>query len=504
MADPLVPAGRVRLDFAPSYWSWDRRFGITPGGDAESEKLGDDLADPDGTALFPGLTDLQEELRGLLDDGSYEARLGETRGSITREMSRIDTGLRVGVFDWFTVGVTVPWVKGRTAVDVAFRPAVGADLGLNPRLTDEGSVDALLSSLSSAAAAAAAYASSVCGSDPGDPCGQAQALAGRASSFRDRAQAAYSASPFFPSSDSETAISLAGSLTALSAALVDAGLPGIATGWTFAEGVMSTEGLSTLATDPAAGIRGGRLETWDGLWAMGDVEVSAGLRLLRGEVRDSGAVRPRFAYGLSAGGMVRLGTGTVDSVDVLLDMGSGDGQMDMEGRVDGFVQVGSRLDVRGGFRYGVQQAVTLARRVGPHEEVLVPIGNTRTVVWTPGDYTYIDVSPRYRLTPDLSLAVDYRRYHKGEDAYEIFGDQAFFGEAVDVGLLSHETEMTAQEVAVGVRYSTMGSWREGLGAPPLEMGVRLVRTVAGAGGNVPKATRLEFSMSVFKRIWGRP
>jgi hypothetical protein len=64
--------------------------------------------------------------------------------------------------------------------------------------------------------------------------------------------------------------------------------------------------------------------------------------------------------------------------------------------------------------------------------------------------------------------------------------------------------MTAQEVAVGVRYSTMGSWREGLGAPPLEMGVRLVRTVAGAGGNVPKATRLEFSMSVFKRIWGRP
>jgi hypothetical protein len=155
-------------------------------------------------------------------------------------------------------------------------------------------------------------------------------------------------------------------------------------------------------------------------------------------------------------------------------------------------------------RYGVQNGVTLLRRVAPHEQILVPAVNTRAVDWKPGSYTYLDVSPRYRLTPDLSLAVDYSRYHKGADSYELAGPEPEGLPPVDVSVLAHETEMTLQEVAFGVRYSTVRTWREGLGAPPLEMGMRLVRTVAGAGGQAPKATRFEFSVSLFRRMWGRP
>lgn len=507
LAEAQVPAGRVRLDFVPSFWSWNTRFGVRPEGStsvAEEELLGSDLTDPVGTTLFPGIVALQDDLRALTGDASYQPKLGQTLGAITKEVTRIDTGLRVGVFDWLTLGANVPWVRGRTAVDVAFRPNQEADLGLNPTLSDGSGVSSLLSSLENAAAAAQARASSICQAGLGDACSQAQALAGQASTFRSRTEAAYTASPFFPTEASDAGSSLAAALAALDDALGVAGLPGIGSGFVFADATLDTQGFASLATNPAAGFRGTPLATVDGLWAMGDVELSAFLRLLNGEVRDSGDVRPRLAYSLSGGALFRLGTGTPDDPDVFLDIGSGDGQMDVEGRVDGFIQIGARLDLHGGFRYGVQNGVVLLRRVARHEQILVPSANSRAVTWKPGSYTFIDVSPRYRLTPDLSLAVDYRRYHKSADSYELVGDQPAGFASVDPSDLAHETEMSLQEMALGLRYSTVRTWREGLGPPPMEMGLRLVRAVAGAGGQTPKATRLEFSVSLFRRIWGRP
>ncbi|HKJ03498.1 MAG TPA: hypothetical protein VJ997_13615, partial [Longimicrobiales bacterium] len=387
---------------------------------------------------------------------------------------------------------------------VAFRPDPAADLGLNPTLTDNSAVSVLLSTLESTAGAALAHASSVCGTTAGDACSEALALADRAERFRSQTEAAYYASPFFPTGTSAAGASLSAALASLNAALGDAGLPGVDAGLAFAAGVLTTEDFASLATNPGAGYRGTPLTTVDGLWTLGDVELSASVRLLHGEVRDSGAARPRLAYSVSGGGLVRLGTGTPDDPDVFLDIGSGDGQMDVEGRVDGFLQVGARLDLRGGARYGIQNGVTLLRRVAPHEQILVPALATRAVDWKPGSYLYLDVSPRYRLTPDLSLAVDYRRYHKGADSYALVGPQPEGLPPVEVSLLAHETEMTLQEVAFGIRYSTVRTWREGLGAPPMELGMRLVRAVAGSGGQTPKATRFEFSVSLFRRMWGRP
>ena len=51
LADPLVPRGRVRLDFVPSLSSWDTRYGVrTEGGAAVEgeEELGVDLTDTRG------------------------------------------------------------------------------------------------------------------------------------------------------------------------------------------------------------------------------------------------------------------------------------------------------------------------------------------------------------------------------------------------------------------------------------------------------------------------
>src|SRR3972149_5529032 len=58
MAEPLVPGGRVRFDFAPSLSSWSQRYGMPLEDGArveEDEELGMDLTDPRGVSLFPGV-----------------------------------------------------------------------------------------------------------------------------------------------------------------------------------------------------------------------------------------------------------------------------------------------------------------------------------------------------------------------------------------------------------------------------------------------------------------
>jgi hypothetical protein len=38
----------------------------------------------------------------------------------------------------------------------------------------------------------------------------------------------------------------------------------------------------------------------------------------------------------------------------------------------------------------------------------------------------------------------------------------------------------------------------------LEVHVRLLSTIAGSGGQVPKTTRVETGIRLFRRVWGEP
>jgi hypothetical protein len=506
MADPLVPGGRVRLDFAPSFVSWNSRYGrhLEDGTVVDGvEPLGADVSDITGASLFPGLKTLEQSIQDLTGE-TLAPRLGTTSGVVTKNITRLDTRLSLGVFDWLTVGVDVPYVKTRTAVDVAFRPDGGANLGVNPNISDPDAVSALLLGMDDAVGAAQARAADLCASGGGADCEGAQALAQRASDFQTQMRNAYLASPFFPLSSSSAAVGLSSALSSLNDALTGAGLAGIGVPIPFAGGPLDPGDFASLPTSGDAGIQGSPLETIMGLWELGDVEVSANVRLLDGVVQDSASDAPRFAYTLSGGALVRLGTGKPDDPDVFLDVGSGDGQTDVEGRVDGGLRVGRRLEFRGTVRYGVQRPTTLVRRVAPFEGILAPAYTKRAVRWTPGNYTFLDISPRWHLSEALALAADYRRYHKGQDQYALIGDQPAGIPQVDPADLERETEMTLQEASVGLRYNTVGLWRRGRSEWPLELGVRVVWAVAGSGGQTPKATRAQFSASIFKRLWGRP
>ena len=390
--ETLVPQGRLRLQFNPSFTAWDRRFGKhTEGGALVSgeEALGSDLTDESGAALFPAVADLENHLRALSGNGTYSGVLGATSGRVSQDVTRIDLGAHVGVFDWLTIGVRgplgedthVPWTSrcGRTAwaaTSASTRPS-----------SETNAVQSFLDGLSGAQASSLARAETLCSADPATgACSAAQSLASRVGLFSDSSEGAYFASAFFPVQGSSIAQSLADAVTALDGELVDAGLGGIGAPMVFATELLTEQSLVDAPSAGAFGIDGSPLQGLNSLWVLGDVELSALGRLLNGEVRDSSSVTPRVSYSLAAGVLARLGTGSVDAHDIFLDVGTGDGQMDIEARVLAFLGLGDRVGIHLGLRYGVQQSLSLLRRVAPRELVMPPANTLRAVRWTPASY----------------------------------------------------------------------------------------------------------------------
>jgi hypothetical protein len=489
---------------APTFSTWDTRFGLTEQGKVE-ERLAEDLTDPTGTRLFPGIATLEESLRTLIGQSDYQARLGSSSAAVTKDVTRVETGFQVGVFDWLTIGAMAPWVLTRTAIEVGFLAGdASPDLGVSPTVAERARVDRLLQDLAFASLAARARADGLCAVEGSPDCPAAVSLADRATAFEGNVRAAYGASTFFPLEGSGIAALLDASLAALSTDLTSAGIAPIASAMEYSSEPVDAQRFANIPLDQASGIQGAALGSSRRLWGLGDIELSAALRLLEGEARDSSSVSPRFAYTLSAGVLVRVGTGTMDDPDVFLDLGTGEGQTDIEGRVDGALRLGAHLGIRVGARFGQQSSTTLLRRVAPHELVLAPAYTRRTVRWSPASYSLFEVSPRLQITEELALSLDYRRYSKGEDSYDVLGEGSVGAPPVRGEDLSRETEMRLHEAAVGLRFSTRAAWRQGLLARPIEIGVRIVRAVSGAGGQTPKATRAELSLSLFRRLWGSP
>ncbi len=500
--DALVPPGLARIEISPVFTSWDSRFGRAPDGTTGQELLGEDLTTSSAETLFPGAESLRSAISAMSGTAGYTPVLGETQARVTQDITRIEIGGHVGVFDWLTVGAVLPWTRTRSSVDVNFRPdTVGGDLGRNPNATNASGVTAFLQSLGAAEASAQANASQVCSSSPGSPnCASAQALADRATTFRGSAVDAYGASAFFPVASSTTANALTASVIALSTDLVNAGLPGIAAPMAFATQRVSEQDFWSLPSSTGSGLQAAPLGSVKGLWHAGDVEVSATVRLLEGSVRPAPDAPPSLTYRVLATVMGRLPTGQVDSTDVFLDVGTGEGQSDLEGRLHGQLTLGRHLGLQAGARYGTQRPRTLLRRVAPPEVVLAPVSTRHRVEWTPGAYFGLEVSPVWRISDELSVAAEYRAFRKYRDRYELVGTSV--GASVDPAVLEIESGVTLHEIGGTIRYDTLARWL-GEGARPLQAHLRIVRAVAGGGGQTPVTTQVELGVRLFRRIWGR-
>ncbi|MDH5588969.1 MAG: hypothetical protein OEZ65_07995 [Gemmatimonadota bacterium] len=490
---PRLDQGQVRFSLLPAFSTWDENFG-PPGSDPRP--LGAGLTSDEAAPLLPGVELLEARLRELTSTPGYAARAGGMAGTVRQDFTRVDFSGEMGVFDWLSVGVTVPIVKTRTEVGLDFQAAVDADLGLSPTQTDAGAVAAFLQAVSQASTSAASHAQAACSTDPGSAtCSSAQALAQEWDAFSSGLDAAYGASIFFPVTSSDVAGLLTARLDVLNAGLSAAGLGTVGAAFPFAATPVDENVIYGLNENPRAGIGGAPFGTVIRDWTLGDIEVGARLRVL--ERGDASGLR----YSLYVGGLVRLGTGTSDDPDVFLDLGSGDGQEDLEGYVTGYLQGGRRFSLGMEGRYGVQHATILYRRVAPAEVIAAPLSSRRLLEWTPGSYRAMAVVPRWYASPNLALMGSYRWFSRAADRYAYAPEESF--PDLDLSIMEGGTGTTLHEVGLGLSYTTRTSARGGgISSTPVELHARVVRSVAGSGKLTPVATRAELGILMYRRVFG--
>jgi hypothetical protein len=480
--DRLVPGGSVRVSAWPSFSIWDERFGR----DGTRTELGQDVTAESADRLFPGWPTQTAALRAISGNADYTPAMGAVEGRVSQDVTRLDFGLHLGVTDWWTVGVTVPRIKNRTAVDLVFAPdTIGGDLGVSPYLTTRADVDTFLGAISSASAAATTRANTLCGA--GDPeCENATALAARAAFFEGAMSGAYRAAPFFPLEGSSIGLALVDAVAAFDADLTGAGLGGITAAMPLSTDRASEEDLATLPVRFDALGYAAPLQTRTGLWTWGDIEVSTFARVLD-LARES-----RWSVEVIAGGTVRLGTGMAPSPDIPLALGSGDGQTDVEGRVAAHTTLGRSLSLRVGGLYGVQGARTLVRRVLSDGMLLARVTARSTLEWEPGAYRALEVEPGVRLAPELTLSGTYRYFGQGADGFR----------GVDGGAVVPVGEPASRhEIGGSLIYDTVDRSRAGE-ARPFRFRVRVLHAVSGRGINIPAATRVDLGAELFRSLWG--
>lgn len=475
----------------------------------EVEPLGFDLSrDRFGATALPGTSGLQDALREALARPEYQASLGRARVRIQETRVRVPVQVDLGITDWLTVGATVPLVKRRSEVAAVFRSdTASADLGVSPTVGSPSAPQLFLQSLSGAVDAMAARAESLCSAGPDSAeCLGARAALGDGRSFLDALSRAYDAR-FFPFAGSGTGGALRARLGLLGNRFSVYGVTSVPgpESLPLADGPLGEGGLQRLAADPEVGVAGDSIRTWQSLWEMGDVELHGAVRLLERRPPDTAGFFDRPTLLLGVGGLVRLATGVPHDPDNFVDLGSGDGQMDVEVRVFGDLGFARRVGVWADVRYGVQMEGEVTRRIAPPDVVLAPASTRAPVTWNPGDYLELEVAPRWRLTPELAAAARYRFFRKGMDRYSLagpVGTAGTGGEPLEPSLLERETGETLHEVGLSLVYSTLAASRTGRAGLPLEARVRYRRAVAGSGGLTRRGSRYEAGLRLFWRLWG--
>ncbi|MCA9739351.1 MAG: hypothetical protein KC645_17120 [Gemmatimonadetes bacterium] len=510
---PLLRGGQVRLEMLPEIRIWNERYGGTAEPFDELEPWAADFILPQVDPSFlPPLADIQSSLRDLLADPDLVADLGSTRARMQANRTEIPLGLAVGVFDWLTVGVRVPFVRRRVEVDWALDPT-DATLGRSPGIAD-ASVQTWLAELGAVIDHVAALVDERCttlgAADPA--CVRGQEAVSTATMLSENLADAW-VGLFFVRAGTSAAGRLGSRVDAVADLLRQEGDPTFidqtwVTPLPFATGPAQVEDLQTLVTDPAYGVTADPVDSQLSLWEMGDVEVSAALRVFERlpardpSVSDSLARAGGGGVGvlLGVGATYRLGTGQPDLAFDFVDLGSGDGQDDLEAMVFGRLDLGARIRTRFEARYGVQQEGERIARVGPPEQPIRLLATQRTLLWDPGDYLDLMVAPELRIAPELSLGLRYRYYSKGADAWSLPAGAEPDAVLPPLEVLSRETEVTVQHLGIGAtlwpspRSRARDQW-------PLAVSAEYQLPLGGQGGMVPRDARFRVSARLFVTLW---
>ncbi len=514
---PLAPRGRLLLEATPSFLEYASRFGLRlqDGRTVENkEPLAFDFtSNRVGSRMLPHLTPGEEALQALLDDPDYRVRLGVARARMEVNVIRVPVRIAVGVLDRLTVGGTVPFVRRRRDADFHFvGDTLSSNAGLSPAVEAPASVTSFLNQFGGSIDATRTQVDSLCltNGDTSSPCVDGRSFLQDAQALLDALSGAYEGSLVFPLVGSLAGQTIASRVAAVQEGMSAYGITSFTLAAPLVDAPLDEEGFQAFLMSPLYGVEalptrpdGDPIRNWDSVWELGDVEVFGAFRFLDLSVTDSARDTPRFRYQGTAGLLVRLGTGKVDDPDNFVDLGTGDGQTDVELQLFNDLALGRRLGLGLDLKYGIQQSVELDRRIAAPWQVFPALASRQPVEWTPGNYWEILVSPRVFLTPEFFLAARYRTWSKEADEYDWGGaGPPETPDPPEPALLAQETEASGQEVGGGVLYSAVGPAREGRARFPFEAYAHYDRTVSGMGGRTPNSSRLTAGFRLYVGLWG--
>jgi len=482
-----VPGGTVRVELDGSLETFDRRFH-----NGQRESYAADLSSPAlGSDRIPILADADARIGRIIDNTSYHLNLGELTTDALADVGKGFFGLGLGLTDRITIFGRIPLVRTRVQSRMTLG-STNADAGLNPgeasQLPFFQDFDAALATLSSKLAA---------GDYNGNPAQRALAettladgAALRSDLFGLLADPA-TASPVVPTATSGTGAAVLTRIAGLQNTLASSlNVPGFSAAPALPTDPLGEDGLMQVLTGPLALRVGQSLVTF-----RGDAEAGAALTLVDGW--DRGTRRGGFRAAVS--GLLRFPTGRREQTDRPLDIGTSDGQTD--------VQIDLVTDLGAG-QFGARLAATYVRqlpsnvvaRVAPPSQPFVGPDRLALVRRDPGDIIAIDVRPFYRLARTLALQAGVQHWTRKTDEVS-YASPADALSGVDASVLAEETAANATLLSAGITYSNPGRFRAGGVGLPVDASWSYERVLRSGKGRVPDTHRVRASFRMYFGLW---
>jgi hypothetical protein len=233
-------------------------------------------------------------------------------------------------------------------------------------------------------------------------------------------------------------------------------------------------------------------------YQLGDVELGARFRLagtapVWGLPDDSAFVR---GFRAVVGGRVRLPTGKLGNTLFLLEEPALRGHFGVaaDAAADWFPS--RRWWLTGAADAQLLLGSDVTRLAFTSENSFPDTTQTRVLRREPGLRIGASLTPRYRLTNELSFAAQYR--------LEIAGATTYSGDGAELlGPIELIAGRTAHRLGIGASYTTVGAYAAGRAPFPAEVSLLYGRTLAGTGG-APADTRLELGVRAYYPAFHRP
>jgi hypothetical protein len=482
-----VPGGTIRVELDGSLESFDRQFR-----DGRRESYGADLSSPAlGSDRIPLLADADARIGRIIGSPSYRLNLGELNSDVLADVGKGTLGLGLGLTDRITIFGRIPLVRARVQTRMALS-SPNADAGLNPGESSQlpffQGFDAALATLSSKLAA---------GDYDGNPAQRTLAVATLADGTALRSDLfglladPATASPVVPTATSGTGAAVLTRIAGLQSTLASSlAVPGFALAPELPPDPLDDDGLTQVLSGPLALRVGESRVTF-----RGDAEAGAALTLV--DRWDRGPRRGGFRAAVS--GLVRLPTGRREQSDRSLDIGTGDGQTDVQ--LDLVTDIGAgAFGARVAGTYVRQLPVNVLTRVAPPSQPFVGPDRLALVRQDPGDIIAIDVRPFYRLARTLALQAGLQHWNrKADQASYASPSDALPG--VDASVLTQETAANATLLSAGIIYSNPGGLRPGGTGLPVDATWSYERVLRSGKGRVPDAHRVRGSFRMYFGLW---